>query len=169
MSLIRAVGLGPNCHASGLYSKFNDPTDKSCATLFAKVTLSQGWRTDAQNVLQVVLGAMDLCCRALHTLKATTASLDVLEDVLWPGVEKRGQLDAPPPTTPKLLPSVHLFWAPLVAALQVILAIPMNRRCIHMLLTWPESARRLLRSILQASVICRAYLVHKLCAQWAAS
>ncbi|KAK9861028.1 hypothetical protein WJX84_011670 [Apatococcus fuscideae] len=67
---------------------------------------------------QVVLGAMELCCRALHTLAATIASLDVLEDVLWPGVEATGNLEAPPPTTPKLLPSVHLFWAPLMAALQ---------------------------------------------------
>ncbi|KAK9867939.1 hypothetical protein WJX84_006608 [Apatococcus fuscideae] len=67
---------------------------------------------------EVVLGAMDLCCRALHTLAATTAALDVLEDVLWPGVEADGNLEAPPPTTPKLLPSVHIFWAPLMAALQ---------------------------------------------------
>ena len=72
------------------------------------------------SIVQVVLGAMELCCRALHTLTATTASLDVLEDVLWPGVEAKGNLEAPPPTTPKLLPSVHLFWAPLLAALQVI-------------------------------------------------
>ena len=70
--------------------------------------------------MQVVLGALELCCRALHTLAATTAGLDVLEDVLWPGVEANGNLEAPPPTTPKLLPSVHLFWAPLMSALQVV-------------------------------------------------
>ncbi len=56
---------------------------------------------------------------ALRALHATTAALDLYEQVITPVTSKQEGVGPPPPDTPQLLPSVHAIWGPLVGALRV--------------------------------------------------
>jgi hypothetical protein len=73
--------------------------------------------------------ALHVCTLALRTLHDTTAALrchsDRISPVLW---VSPGAVEPFEPEAPVLLPSVHLFWSPLVGALKVSSELhPCNR------------------------------------------
>lgn len=73
----------------------------------------------ASSDLRASLLAADVCAAALGTLRGTTAVVDGWRDGLEPAVQPRSAITPVPPDTPKLLPAVHLAWAPTMAALRV--------------------------------------------------
>ncbi|KAL0049229.1 hypothetical protein WJX82_009193 [Trebouxia sp. C0006] len=68
--------------------------------------------------LKVGLLASKVGLVALKTLHATTAALDLYEQVITPVTSKQEEIGPPPPDTPQLLPIVHAMWGPLVGALR---------------------------------------------------
>ena len=54
---------------------------------------------------------------ALRTLRATSATLDALERA-EPLLRAKAAVEPVPDETPKLLPTIHALWQPLVAALK---------------------------------------------------
>ena len=68
---------------------------------------------------QVLLLAMGAVRAALRALRATSAVADVTEQRIEPLVRGRAAVGPVPPETPKLLPVVHILWAPLMHALKV--------------------------------------------------
>ncbi|DBA77508.1 hypothetical protein WJX77_009976 [Trebouxia sp. C0004] len=68
--------------------------------------------------LKVGLLASKVGLVALKALHATTAALDLYEQVITPVTSKQEGVGPPPPDTPQLLPSVHAIWGPLVGALR---------------------------------------------------
>lgn len=74
--------------------------------------------------LPIAVGALNVCRTTLHALHVTTICFEVYTDRIEPVAAKIGKDvnasgDAAGGKLPKLLPSVHLLWAPLVTALQV--------------------------------------------------
>jgi len=69
--------------------------------------------------LQVALLAMEVSDAALRTLASTSATLDIQEQRITPLVKPGDTVQPVQPETPRLLPSVHSLWAPLVQALKV--------------------------------------------------
>lgn len=69
--------------------------------------------------MQVGLLASKVGLLSLTALHATTAALDLYEQVITPVTSKQEGVGPPPPDTPQLLPSVHAIWGALIGALQV--------------------------------------------------
>ena len=63
--------------------------------------------------------ALSVCTAGLRCLRATTLALELDEYQVEPFVAKPADVTPPDPLTPKLLPSVHLLWTPLMGALKV--------------------------------------------------
>ena len=70
---------------------------------------------------------MEVCLAALQALQSTSASLNLLEYKITPYLQKKGIMEPVAPDTPQLLPHVHVFWGPLLAALKVDLLINIGR------------------------------------------
>ncbi|GAB4823772.1 hypothetical protein N2152v2_010818 [Parachlorella kessleri] len=68
--------------------------------------------------LQVAVQALSVCTAGLRCLRATTLALELDEYQVEPVVAKAADVAPPDPLTPKLLPSVHLLWMPLMGALK---------------------------------------------------
>lgn len=60
-----------------------------------------------------------MCVAGLRCLEATTLALELAEHRVEPYVRRRSEVLPPDPLTPKLLPSVHVLWSPLMGALKV--------------------------------------------------
>lgn len=81
--------------------------------------------------VQVAVLAMDVATSALAALQVTTQVREVRESAIEPHVARQAGEVAPlPPTTPQLLPQVHLVWGPLMAATKV-LSIFSVCVCVH--------------------------------------
>ena len=69
--------------------------------------------------LQTVLLSLELCAAALQGLGHVSAALNLNEYKIEPYLAKRNVPEPVRAEIPKVLPHVHQFWAPLLAALQV--------------------------------------------------
>lgn len=72
--------------------------------------------------LQVGVLALKVGQAGLQALQATSAALDLYEQIIEPHTSKQEGVQPVPPDTPQMLPSVHAIWSPLIGALQVGLA-----------------------------------------------
>lgn len=72
----------------------------------------------ASSSLSIAVQAVTVCMSALQALKSATEIIELEEEKIEPFVKKQVDLQPPEPDVPRLLPSVHLFWAPLVGALK---------------------------------------------------
>lgn len=68
--------------------------------------------------LQVALLAVGAAMAAFRVLVDTTTAVD-MDSELREALEPRAGAEPLPPDPPRLLPAVHVLWAPLMSALQV--------------------------------------------------
>ena len=69
--------------------------------------------------MQVALAAMAVLEQSLKVLRATTSALRVAEQEVEPCIVPRSATEPLAPEVPKVLPVLHLAWAPLMAVLKV--------------------------------------------------
>ncbi|KAL4440079.1 hypothetical protein ABPG75_003080 [Micractinium tetrahymenae] len=68
--------------------------------------------------LQVAVQSFGVCTEALRALAATTEAVELETDKIQVLTRRRTEVAGPDPEAPRMLPSVHLAWAPLMGALQ---------------------------------------------------
>eukprot|EP00887_Chlorella_sp_A99_P000587 scaffold17.g587.t1 len=91
--------------------------------LYAAASLAQGI-ADAANVLvlsrslAVAVQAHGVCAAALRVLRAATEAAELERSGIEALVARRGDVAPADPDPPRLLPSVHLLWSPLMGALK---------------------------------------------------
>ena len=69
--------------------------------------------------LQVGVLALKVGQAGLQALQATSAALDLYEQIIEPHTSKQEGVQPVPPDTPQMLPSIHAIWSPLIGALKV--------------------------------------------------
>jgi len=89
----------------------------AAASLARSITDCSGPLT-ASSSLSIAVQAINVCMSALQALKSATEIIELEEEKIEPFVKKQVDLHPPEPDVPRLLPSVHLFWAPLIGALK---------------------------------------------------
>lgn len=101
--------------------------------------------------------ALRVCVAGLHCLRATTLVLELGQYKVEPFVVAPADLAPPDPITPKLLPSVHLLWSPLIGALKVPIAQAMCQcstlmrgKCVW----WRSSWERGMAECTSAAFLC---------------
>lgn len=69
--------------------------------------------------LPVAVQALGVCLQALRVLQAATLTAELDQYQIQPLVRRRGDMTPADPEIPRLLPSVHLLWQPVIGALKV--------------------------------------------------